>query len=374
VRVLHLSAGNLYGGVESLLVTLARERDLCSDMEPHFALCYEGRLSDELRASRVNVHMLGPARLSRPWMVWRVRRALRALLASTRFDVAVCHECWLHVLFAAVVRSCGVPLAFWAHDIHKGKTILERWAARTTPDLILANSRVTQASMVNIFSGVLAEVLYLPVAFPAVDRTQARRLIRTELQTDDRAVVIVVACRLERWKGHMLLLQALSQLMDLPGWVCWIAGGAQRPHEIAYLSELRQRSEQLRLGSRLRWLGQRQDVPLLLTAADIHCQPNTGPEPFGIAFVEALYAGLPVVTTAQGGPLEIVDESCGELTPPGDVQALAGVLRRFLLEDSLRNRLGACGPIRALELCDPARQFGKLGGYLAALTVEGVAS
>ena len=49
-------------------------------------------------------------------------------------------------------------------------------------------------------------------------------------------------------------------------------------------------------------------VPRLMAAADIYCQPNTTPEPFGIAFVEALAAGVPVVTTAMGGPLEIVDD------------------------------------------------------------------
>jgi glycosyltransferase involved in cell wall biosynthesis len=307
-------------------------------------------------------------------MVWRVRRALRALLGSVRFDMAVCHECWLHVLFAPAVRSCGMPLTFWAHDIHLGKSLVERWAGRITPDLILANSQVTRRSVARIFPGVPAEVLYLPVAFAPVDRKRVRQEIRTELRTDHQAVVIVIAYRLERWKGHLLLLEALSQLMDLPGWVCWIAGGAQRPQEGAYLIELRHRSEQLQLRPRLRWLGQRLDVPRLLTAADIHCQPNIGPEPFGLAFVEALYAGLPVVTTGHGGPLEIVDETCGALTPPGDVKALAGVLRRFLLEDSLRHRLGACGPTRAAQLCDPARQVGKLGAYLAARTAEGVTS
>ena len=67
----------------------------------------------------------------------------------------------------------------------------------------------------------------------------------------------------------------------------------------------------------MRWLGQRRDVPELLAAADIYCQPNVGAEPFGIVFVEALYTGLPVVTTALGGALEIIDASCGVLVPPG---------------------------------------------------------
>ena len=48
MRVLHVSSGNLYGGVETALVALARFRNLCPAMQPEFALCFEGRLSKEL--------------------------------------------------------------------------------------------------------------------------------------------------------------------------------------------------------------------------------------------------------------------------------------------------------------------------------------
>ena len=52
-------------------------------------------------------------------------------------------------------------------------------------------------------------------------------------------------------------------------------------------------------------------MPALLAAADLFCQPNTAPEPFGLSLVEALQAGLPVVTSGIGGACEIVDASCG---------------------------------------------------------------
>lgn len=47
----------------------------------------------------------------------------------------------------------------------------------------------------------------------------------------------------------------------------------------------------------------------------------------GITFVEALYAGLPVVTTAIGGAMEVVNESCGMLVQAGDSGALTDALR-----------------------------------------------
>src|SRR5207302_1246255 len=105
----------------------------------------------------------------------------------------------------------------------------------------------------------------------------------------------------------------------------------------------------------------------LLAAADIHCQPNTGPEPFGITFIEALYAGLPVVTTGIGGALEIVDGSCGILVEPGDPAALAAALGRLIEDRDLRARLGAAGPARAAALCEPRAQLQTLAHALTKL-------
>src|SRR5262245_40995430 len=213
MRVLHLYAGNLYGGVETFLVALARHRAAGAPLEPHFALAFPGRLRDELAAAGVPVHDLGPARVRRPWTVWRARRRLRDLLRRGRYGAAVCHSCWPHALFAPVVRSCGVPLVFWAHDAVSGVHWLERWARRTPPDLVLANSRFTHASVSGLFPGVPVEVLYLPVSPPKVgDRRTVRAAVRSELATPPDAVVIVTACRLERLKGHALLLDALSRL------------------------------------------------------------------------------------------------------------------------------------------------------------------
>jgi glycosyltransferase involved in cell wall biosynthesis len=181
------------------------------------------------------------------------------------------------------------------------------------------------------------------------------------------AVVIVTACRLEPYKGPTLLLDALGKLRGVSQWHCWVAGGAQRPAEEQFLKALRQQADALGIASRVQFLGQRSDVQALLAAADIHCQPNLGPEPFGIAFIEALYAGLPVVTTALGGALEIVDKDCGVLVNPGDTAALAGELQRLIEDAPLRARLGACGPARAALLCDPVTQFPRLGALLQGI-------
>lgn len=368
MRCLHLYSGNLYGGIETLLVTLARYRHLSPDMDPHFALCFEGRLSDELSASGAGVYNLGPVRVSRPWSVRNARRRLHEVFTRHQIDVVVCHSCWPHAIFASVVRACRVPLVFWAHNRHTGKHWLERWSRLNPPDLVVANSRFTQAGVTNLFRGVVSEVLYLPVAAPELaDRATTRRLVRAELKTPEDATVIILASRLEAWKGHLLLLESLSRLTDLDNWICWIAGGPQRPMELAYQNELKARARKLGIHNRVRFLGQRSDVSRLFAASDIHCQPNTGPEPFGIVFIEALYASLPIVATELGGVLEIVNQKCGILVTPNDELGLSRELGRLICDSQLRRQLGSRGPQRARELCDPANQMGRLNAIFQQL-------
>src|SRR5262249_40040296 len=78
-------------------------------------------------------------------------------------------------------------------------------------------------------------------------------------------------------------------------------GGPQRPPEVEFQTDLEAAAARWGIAGRVRFLGQRSDVSRLMAAADVYCQPNTGPEPFGLVFVEALHAGLPVITSGFGG-------------------------------------------------------------------------
>ena len=239
---------------------------------------------------------------------------------------------------------------------------LERLAARTPPALVVANSAYTAGTLPRLFPGVPQAIIPCAVPPSAVaDPAAARAAARRELGAADGAVVVLMACRLERWKGHPELIAALGRLRDRPGWMAWIAGGPQRPGESEYLARLRADAEAAGVADRVRFLGQRGDVPRLLAAADIHSQPNAGPEPFGIAFVEAMHAGLPVVATAHGGAIEVVGPDCGVLVPPGDVGALAEALGRLIADPraaraARRRRPGAgAGPVRPVGGPRPAR-------------------
>ena len=381
MRVLHITSGNLYGGVERILVTLGRYAGFCQEMEQHFAVCFAARLSNELTQAGAPVHILGDVRTSRPFTVLRARRRLNDLLLREQFDVAICHMSWAHAIFAPVIIKRRIPVVFYMHNRVTGTHWTQRWASMTPPALVLCVSKDTAATCDRLFPGVPQEVFYSPL--PAYicddlsDNDDVRREVRTELDTSMDAAVIIQVSRMESWKGHDTLLEALGSLRHVPDWTCWIVGGAQTPSEAKYLAQLQGLSARLEISKRVRFLGERKDVMRLLRAADIFCQPNRQTEGFSLAFMEAFLASRPIVTTGIGGALEIVDESCGALLAPEDSERYASVLRELIQNPQERFRKGAAGHQKVLTMCDPRTQMQRLHQLLqncvcAAGNTEGI--
>jgi len=351
MRVLHVAAGNLYGGVERILEEVAAHAPAGSAHA--FALSFTGRLSEALDSARAERHDLGAVRFSRPLSVWRARRRLRRLVP--RFDAVVAHSPWAFSLTAPVLSSASRVM--WAHDASGGSHWTERKTARLQPSLVICNSEFTSRAIGAWLPSSRRTVVLPPVSAPAV-APGTRDAIRRELGAGAGTAVIAIASRFERWKGHADLLRAAASLTG--DWTIWIAGAPQRPHEMEYERELRGLAAGPALAGRVRFLGERRDVARVFAAADVHCQPNTDPEPFGIAFVEALDAGLPVVTFDFGGAAEIVTPACGMLLPPADRASLVPALQRLVDDPALRASMKQAGPARARALCDPAAQVARL--------------
>lgn len=368
MKVLYLSSGNLFGGIETLLLTFARCRDLCPGLEPEFALCFDQRFAAALRETNVPLHILGPARMSRPWQVWSARRRLRNVLGECRPDVAVCHGSWAQALLGPAVREAGIPLVYWTHDrVVEPLPWQEKWAQRCQPDFVIANSHYSASGQGKLFRNIPSRVLYCALSAPERRYSQAEREnFRLSHQTPLEVPVLLQVSRLDPHKGHLLHLEALRALRHMP-WISWIVASPQRPAEEVFLAELKRKAEQLGLADRVRFLGWQADVGLPMEAADIFLQPNSGPEPFGLTFVEALYRERPVVTTAMAGALEVVSSDCGVLTPPGDVASLSAALETLLTDSVYRSRLGAHGPARARLLCDPAARLAEMKECFSSL-------
>jgi glycosyltransferase involved in cell wall biosynthesis len=363
MTLLHVAAGNGYGGIERMLVTMAAT--------PHprlaqaFVVAFSGRLERELEAAGATVHRLPSPRASRPLMIWRARRGFASVLEHAPADAAIFHGAWPHAMFAPAARSAGVRVGFWQHQPIVRPAWPDRWARRVTPDFVVFNSAFTQARPA--FPKVPGGVVHCPVPAPAPLAPDDRRARRAALGASDEEFVVLMAARLERWKGHEILLDAARSLSG--GRVrIWIAGGVQRREEAAYHDRLAAAVQSAGLGRVVSLLGEREDVPVLMQLADVYCQPNLRGEPFGIAIAEAMRAGLPCVVSAPGGAAELLDDTCGIVTAPGDAAAVASALDDLARDRALRKSMGAAAADRSARLADPRGRLDELETLITAGT------
>ena len=275
LRALHVHSGNMFGGVERILETLACGGE-SSRMTSSFALCFEGRLTSALARCRASVTDLGPVRTTRPWQIARARTQLASLIERAQPDVVLVHSAWSQALLGPAVRRTGRRLVRWLHAPDPGNRWLELAASRVRLDSLICNSTYTDEASRARFPGVPREVCYAPVPV-TVPPDGDRVVVRASLHTPADAIVVALAARMEAWKGQRTLVDALSRLRDDPRWHCWIVGGVQVTAESAFVDELSRRIESLGLASRVQLLGHRDDAGRLLASADIYCQPNDRP-------------------------------------------------------------------------------------------------
>jgi glycosyltransferase involved in cell wall biosynthesis len=364
LKVLHVHSGNMIGGVETVLLTFAEFANTCPEFRQEFALVFDGPFAERLRAMGATVHILPEVQLRNPFSVLRSRRQLRQLMAGKKYQAVISHSPWCQVVFAAVAKRLKVPLIFWMHNNFDGHW-LQRLASRNAPDLTICNSAFTRSTLPGVYPYTPSRIIHNPVR-PLRATESDREAMRRALGADSDTVVILMASRTEAWKGHLNLLRSAGQIQTAKKWIIWIAGAPQTPAEKTYFDSVHDEADHRQLADQIRFLGQRSDVPALMCATDIYCQPNAEPEPFGVVFVEALQAGVPIVTFAMGGAQEILDQNSGILVPPGDIPGVAAALLRLIEDAALRSRLGSVGPARAKSLCDPAQQIHRVYEILSA--------
>lgn len=172
------------------------------------------------------------------------------------------------------------------------------------------------------------------------DRVGAARIVHLAKawQLPDGAPVVMLPGRLTSWKGHEVLIEALSWLgrRDL---VCvFVGSGGAR-----YRQTLERQIAALDLGGVCRFVDHCADMPAAYMLADVVVSASTRPEGFGRVIAEALAMGRPVIASEHGGANEIVrDGDTGWLVPPGDAKALTRALQAALsLDGAARARLAA---------------------------------
>lgn len=156
--------------------------------------------------------------------------------------------------------------------------------------------------------------------------------------TDAQPQVLMVA-RLERPKDPLLAIDALAQLREHPWHFTLVGDGPLREPVEARVSEQG-------LLDRVTLAGTASDVPERLASSHVFLLASRR-EGLPLSVLEAMRAGLPVVSTDAGGVREAVaDGETGFVVPRDDVASLADSLRALIVDPSLRARMGAAGRAR----------------------------
>lgn len=182
----------------------------------------------------------------------------------------------------------------------------------------------------------------------AVDRNESRRTLRHDLGLAAETPLVGIVCRLVEQKGVVYGLRAFQRVATASPAHLVIAGDG--PLRAALEAEART----LGIAERVHFLGWRDDVPQLMAALDIFLLPSLW-EGFGLVLLEAMAQQTPVVASAVSAIPEIVnDGQTGLLTPPRDVDALAGALLTLFNDLPIARHLGLMGQER-LETTFSAR-------------------
>ncbi len=170
----------------------------------------------------------------------------------------------------------------------------------------------------------------------------SREDVRAELGAGEGDVLLLVLASLVRRKGVDVLLEALAKLGEPRPRLAIAGDGSER-------ASLERQATELGLASSVTFLGHRDDKADLLHACDVFVLPSRR-EGLGVAALEAMACGRPVVATDVGGLAEAVrDGRTGLVVPPEDPAALAGALERLSRNADARAAMGAEGPKRVGE-------------------------
>ncbi len=211
----------------------------------------------------------------------------------------------------------------------------------------------------------------IDVARFAAGRREAGRRV---LGVDEDDCLVLCPSRFARWKGQTELVRAVARLRREGRDVRLVLAGSLHAGTSGYERELEAEVRRLGLADRVRLVA---DVPYgrmpdLLAAADVVVQPSHR-EGLGLAAIEAMAAGVPVVAAAVSGLDEFCVDGRNCLTfAARDEEALAGALRRMLEDGRLRERLTAAGRRTAEEL-DAERGVDDLVALYEELTVPATA-
>jgi glycosyltransferase involved in cell wall biosynthesis len=295
---------------------------------------------EEVRKSGVGLVQLG----MRNEFDLRSVMELYRLMKRERTEVVHVHKGLAHTLAYPAAVLAGVPVFVVnrgvSFPLDRFNRIKYRW--RGVSKIVAVSEQVKQ---VLIDSGGIEphkiKVIYGGVNLGMFDWRIKPDGIMQEFGIQPETTVIGVIANIRRWKGHMLLLQAARQLVNLyPKTIFLIVGRADN----SLAEQLKRTTVELGLTNKVIFTGYRRDVPQLLAAMDFTLNCSTSGEGLTGALRESLAMKKPAVATDIGGNSElIINGQTGLLIPPNQPQALVEAMKYLVENPAERRRMGEAG-------------------------------
>jgi glycosyltransferase involved in cell wall biosynthesis len=329
------------GGVETLTVDMATAVATAGGRS--LVASRGGRLEEALKWGGAELVRL-PVDARAPWAL----AANSARLASVirRENVSLTHVRSRAPAFSALMaaRTTRTPLVATYHGIYSAGSPAKRWYNRvmTRGDAVIANSEFTRRHILEQHHVRPGKVVVIPegvdtnIFDPAFTRPDRVAAVREAWGVGPADLVVLLAARLAKWKGHRVAIEALARSAhrDIARLVFTGEGEGG-----AYARQLK--AEAARAGLSLTLAGVCGDMPAAFLAADVVIAPSTEAESFGRSVAEAAAMARVVIASDLGGTAETLTEGGGFLVPAGDAQALAAALdKAFALSRPERAEMG----------------------------------
>ncbi|HEX6992821.1 MAG TPA: glycosyltransferase family 4 protein [Gammaproteobacteria bacterium] len=346
MRVAHVESGrHLYGGARQVLHLI---EGLAARGVENVLVCAAGSAIASEAAGRCDVIELPLSGDVDPWAVRRLRRAFSAV----RPNIVHVHSRRGADVYAGLA-SGGAP---WRAVLSRrvDQREIAPWARlKYRPyAAIVAISRAVERELVEHVGLSPERVHVIPSAVPprasdassTASRTAARRELAAAVGLPPDASIAAVIGQLIPRKGHRVLLAALPDVLARhPRWHVVLFG--RGPLE----AQLRREIARAGLDRRVRIAGFRAELAAWLSGIDVVVHPALK-EGLGLAVLEAMSAGVPVVASAAGGLLDVIEDGVsGLLVPAGDAEALQRAVERLFADPGERARLGDGGRRRVRD-------------------------
>jgi glycosyltransferase involved in cell wall biosynthesis len=347
------------GGVERTTIEMAEAISRAGGLA--LVASAGGRLEPDLEAAggklvKLPVNSKNPlTALANAWRLMRLAKQHRVQIIHARSRAPA----WSAFIAA---RLSDVPFVTTFHGIYSARSPLKRLynSVMARGDVVIANSEYTRQHVLDRYGVAPERIVTIPRGVDLdvfnPDRISADDIAATRanwnVAPNDARCVVIAPARLTRWKGQLVLIEAVSMIEQRrPGALkVIIAGDAQG--RASYADEVNAAIGRAQLRDVVAVVGHLRHINLAFAASNLAVFPVTEPEAFGRGAVEAQAMGVPVIATNLGGYTEtVIEGETGFLTPPGAAQALAGAIERMLdLGPEKRASMGAYGRERVRQL------------------------